>query len=117
MWNFKSGSGQRSLAECCEYGDEQHAYEEGHKICLNEAEVLQIEPNTTDRKYKDFTHLSVIDHSISQPSLDISPMWTRLSQQKSRNYNSVQCRVEWGNLFFLCWYHKEYFISPVLFSI
>jgi predicted GIY-YIG superfamily endonuclease len=31
----------------------QHAYEEGHKICQNEAKVLQIEPNTTYRKYKE----------------------------------------------------------------
>jgi hypothetical protein len=35
----------------------QHAYEEGHKICLNEAQVLQIEPNTTYRKYKE-SHVS-----------------------------------------------------------
>jgi hypothetical protein len=30
----------------------QHAYEEGHKICWKDAKVLQIEPNTTYRKYK-----------------------------------------------------------------
>jgi hypothetical protein len=28
----------------------QHAHEEGHKICWNEAKVLHIEPNTTYRK-------------------------------------------------------------------
>jgi hypothetical protein len=28
----------------------QHEYEEGHKICWNEAKVLQIEPNTAYRK-------------------------------------------------------------------
>jgi hypothetical protein len=28
----------------------QHAYEEAHKICWNEAKVLQIEPKTTYRK-------------------------------------------------------------------
>jgi hypothetical protein len=27
-----------------------HAYEEGHKICWNKAEVLQIEPNATYRR-------------------------------------------------------------------
>jgi hypothetical protein len=31
----------------------QHAYKEGHKICWKEAKVLQIEPDTTYRKYKD----------------------------------------------------------------
>jgi predicted GIY-YIG superfamily endonuclease len=30
----------------------QPAYEEGHKICWNEVRALQIEPNTTYRKYK-----------------------------------------------------------------
>jgi hypothetical protein len=54
----------------------QHAYEEGHKICWNEVKVLQIEPNTTYRKYKESAHMSPIDHPISQPSLDISSTWT-----------------------------------------
>jgi hypothetical protein len=45
-------------------------------ICWNEAMVLQIEPNTTYRKYKGYTNMSLIDHPISQPSLDISPFWT-----------------------------------------
>jgi predicted GIY-YIG superfamily endonuclease len=54
----------------------QHAYEEGYKICWNEEKVLQIEPNTTYSKYKESVHMSLIDHPISQPSLDISPIWT-----------------------------------------
>jgi hypothetical protein len=53
----------------------QHAYEEGHKICWNKAKVLQIEPNTTYRKYEESAHMSLLDHRISQPSLDISPIW------------------------------------------
>jgi predicted GIY-YIG superfamily endonuclease len=54
----------------------QHAYEEGHKICWTEAKVLQTEQNTTYRKYKESAHISLIDHPSSQPSLDISPIWT-----------------------------------------
>jgi predicted GIY-YIG superfamily endonuclease len=54
----------------------QHAYEEGHKICWKEAKVVQIEPNTTYRKYKESALMSLADHPISQPSLDISPIWT-----------------------------------------
>jgi hypothetical protein len=55
----------------------QHAYEEGHKICCTEVKVLHIEPNTTYRKYKESAaHMSLLDHPISQPSLDISPIWT-----------------------------------------
>jgi hypothetical protein len=49
----------------------QHAHEEGHRVCLKEAKVLQIEPNNTYRKYKKSIHMSLIDHPISQPSMDI----------------------------------------------
>jgi hypothetical protein len=52
----------------------QHVYEEGHKIWWNEGKVLQIEPNTTYGKYSDSAHVSLADHAISQPSLDISPI-------------------------------------------
>jgi hypothetical protein len=48
----------------------QHAYEEGHKICLKEAKVLQIELNTAYRKYKKSVHMSLVNHPISQSSLD-----------------------------------------------
>jgi hypothetical protein len=54
----------------------QHVYEEGHKICWKEAKVLQIEPNVTYRKHKESAHMSLVDNPISQPSLDISPIWT-----------------------------------------
>jgi glycosylphosphatidylinositol transamidase (GPIT) subunit GPI8 len=54
----------------------QHAYEEDHKICWNKAKVLQIELNTTYRKYKESALRSLVAHPISQRSLDISPIWT-----------------------------------------
>jgi hypothetical protein len=62
----------------------QHAYEEGHKICWKEAKVLQIEPYTTYRKYKESADLSLVDHPISQPSLDICPLWTRIIEAEIR---------------------------------
>jgi hypothetical protein len=43
----------------------QHAYEEGHKICWNKARVMQIERNTTYRKYKESAHKSLLDHPVS----------------------------------------------------
>jgi hypothetical protein len=46
----------------------QHAYEEGCNICCKEAKALQIEPNTTYRKYKESTHMCLAAHSISLPS-------------------------------------------------
>jgi hypothetical protein len=54
----------------------QYTYEERHKICWKEAKVLQVEQNTTYRKYKESTHMCLVDHLISQPSLDISLIWT-----------------------------------------
>jgi hypothetical protein len=53
----------------------EQAYEKGQKICWNEAKVLRIEANNTDRKYEQFAHMSLTDHPISQSSLDISPIW------------------------------------------
>jgi hypothetical protein len=60
----------------------QHAYDEGHKTCRKEAKVLQIEPNTTCRKCKESAHICLIDHPISEPSLDIFPNRTPLLRQK-----------------------------------
>jgi hypothetical protein len=56
----------------------QHAYEEGHKICWNEAKLLRIEPNTKYMKYKESAHrpMSLLNYPMSQPSLDICLMWT-----------------------------------------
>jgi predicted GIY-YIG superfamily endonuclease len=54
----------------------QHVYENGHKIRWNEEKGLQIEPNITYRKHKESAHMSLLDHPICQPSLDISPIWT-----------------------------------------
>jgi hypothetical protein len=45
----------------------QHEQEEGHKICSKEEKVLQTEPETT--------YTSLIHHPISQPSLEIAPIW------------------------------------------
>jgi hypothetical protein len=47
--------------------------EAGHKICWKEMKVLQIEPDTTYRKYKESAHMSLVDHPVSQPSFDVSP--------------------------------------------
>jgi hypothetical protein len=43
---------------------------------LERSEVLKIETNTRYRKYKESAHMSLLDHPISQPSLDMSPIWT-----------------------------------------
>jgi hypothetical protein len=49
-------------------------------LCL----VLQIEKrNTTYRKYEESTH-SLVDPKISQPSVDISTIWTPIIAAKVR---------------------------------
>jgi hypothetical protein len=55
--------------------------------------------------------MSLLDHPISQPSLDISPIWTPVITAKSESYNAVQCRL--SGIFFLCLYNTENF-SPVM---
>jgi hypothetical protein len=55
--------------------------------------------------------MSLTDHPISQPILDISLIWTPViaaEVEKKNYYSSVQCRLSWKfSAFFLCWYHTE----------
>jgi hypothetical protein len=54
----------------------QRASEECHRICWKEGKALQIELNTTYRKYKESAYTPLVDHPISQSRLDISPIRT-----------------------------------------
>jgi predicted GIY-YIG superfamily endonuclease len=40
----------------------------------------QSEPNTASRKYKEFTHVCLRDQLIIQPNLDMSPIWTFVTE-------------------------------------
>jgi hypothetical protein len=62
----------------------RHSYKEGHEILWKEAKVLKIEPNTTYRKYKETAHVSLVDHPISQPSLDTCPIWAPITEAEVR---------------------------------
>jgi hypothetical protein len=53
----------------------QHAYEEGHRVGWDDARVLEIESNSRYRKYKESAHMACLINPVSQPSLDISPIW------------------------------------------
>jgi hypothetical protein len=53
----------------------QYAYEEGHRVGWGEARILEIESNSRYRKYNESVHIACITNPISQPSLDISPIW------------------------------------------
>jgi hypothetical protein len=78
----------------------QHAYKEGQKIWQKEAKVLQIEPNTIHKKYEEYAHMSLIDHSISQPSLDISPIWTPVITEDVRKLQLYPVYIKWEHLCF-----------------
>jgi hypothetical protein len=54
----------------------QHTCEESHETWWKEPKVLQIDPNTTYRKYEEPSHMYLVDHPTSQPSLHVSPFWT-----------------------------------------
>jgi hypothetical protein len=47
----------------------QHAYEEGHRIGWEEAEILKIETNSRYRKLQESAHMACMINPISQPSL------------------------------------------------
>jgi hypothetical protein len=54
----------------------KHVNEEIQKLGWKEAKVLQIEPHITYGKCNESSHMSLLDHFISQPGLDISPIWS-----------------------------------------
>jgi hypothetical protein len=67
----------------------QHAYmKKATKYVWKEAKVLQTEPNTTYRKNKESVHISLLDHPISHPILDISPIWTPVITAEVNKYKS-----------------------------
>jgi hypothetical protein len=70
-------------------------------------ELLGSMLHTTYRKYKESAHMCLIDHPISQPSLDVSSIWTLVITAKSKNYDSDLCRLSGQVSVFLCWFHAE----------
>jgi hypothetical protein len=44
-------------------------------VAWNEAKVLHIESNSRCRKYKESAYMACMNNPISQPSLEISPIW------------------------------------------
>jgi hypothetical protein len=63
----------------------QHAFEEDHRVDWDEARILEIERNNRYRKYKESAHLACSTTPISQPSLDISPIWIPLISSEVTN--------------------------------
>jgi hypothetical protein len=93
----------------------QRAYEEGHKIkCAGiKQKFCRLSPSPRTGN----TRMSLLDHPISQPSLDISPVWTPIIAAEVKKLQVPPVQTECENLFFLCWYHKEYGFSPIMIYI
>jgi hypothetical protein len=53
-----------------------------HRIQWKEAKAVQIETNNIRRKYKEAAHMACITNPISQPSLEISPIWIPLIREE-----------------------------------
>jgi hypothetical protein len=47
----------------------------GHRVVWDEAWILEIESNRRHRKYRESAHMACLRNPISQPSIDISPIW------------------------------------------
>jgi hypothetical protein len=50
------------------------------------------------RKYSESVHISLIGHPVSQPSLDISPIWTPVITAEVKILQLRQVWIEWENL-------------------
>jgi hypothetical protein len=47
-------------------------------------EVLQIELNTTYRKYQESAHMPLVAHLIQQQSFDLSPIRTPTTEEEAK---------------------------------
>jgi hypothetical protein len=63
----------------------QHAYKGGHSVDWDEAMILEFESNSSYRKYKQSAHMACSTNPISQPSLDIPPIWIPLISNEVSN--------------------------------
>ena len=62
-----------------------HVWAEDHKMSWDEAKILHREPNQFKRKFKEASFMSMSKNHISQPSLDIKPLWFPLIREELNN--------------------------------
>jgi hypothetical protein len=63
----------------------QHAYKECHRVGWDDARILEIESNSRCRKYKKSAHMACLTNLMSQPRLDISPIWIPFNSNEVTN--------------------------------
>jgi hypothetical protein len=69
----------------------QHAYEEDHRVDWDRAGILSFEKNII-RKYKESAYMSWEGNSISQLSLEFSPLWLPLISNEISNIHNYKNR-------------------------
>jgi hypothetical protein len=80
----------------------KHAYEEWHRIQWKE--TVQTEANNICKMYKEAAHMACIMNPISQPSLEISPIWIPLIREKvSRLQGNSLYKPGSSNQIFMLW--------------
>jgi hypothetical protein len=59
------------------------------RVGWDETRILEIESNSRYRKYKELAHMACLTNLISQPCLDISPIWIPLTNNEV-SYSKVR---------------------------
>jgi hypothetical protein len=67
-YNLRLGHGEKSKLAAC-------AIEEGHRIVCDTTHIVQIEPNSNYRKYREAARMLHTHNPISQPNVDIPFIW------------------------------------------
>jgi hypothetical protein len=62
-------------------------------ICSREEKVLQIEPNTTYKKYRESAHVSL----DSQPEVEMCPLWIPVIIAESKYLQLRPVQITWEN--------------------
>jgi hypothetical protein len=60
------------------------------------------------RKYKESAHMSLVHHPISQPSLDIPPIWTPIIAAEVRNLQLRPVLIMCENCDFISVLYREF---------
>jgi hypothetical protein len=87
---------------------------------VGKKEFLQIEPNTTYRKFKESAQKSLVEHPTSQPSLDISSIWTPVITAEVRKLKICPVQIMYESCIFMLVSYKEYVsltMNPILIAL
>jgi hypothetical protein len=68
--------------------------------------MLERIKGTTYSKYKESTHMSLAIHLISQPSLDVFPIWTPIIEMEIRRLQLHAVSIIWKSYFFMLELYK-----------